>query len=94
MSQKQTVKVGDLVEVYWDDHSSRDQWADKGCTVAIIQIRSVGWVDRMDAKVMQLYASETNNDRVSQQALIIRKCITRMQVVKPAARSKACWSKK
>lgn len=94
MSQKQTVKVGDLVELYWDDHSSRDVWADKGCDMGRVECRSVGWVDRIDAKVVQLYANETDRDRISQQSLTLRRCITRVTVLKPAEKTKPRWSKK
>lgn len=94
MSKKQTPKVGDLVEVYYLDHSTRDVWTDKAEGMEVIECRYVGWVDRIDAQVLQLYANETDRERVSQHSLTLRKCITRLTVLKRATTAAPKWTKK
>lgn len=94
MSKKQTPKVGDLVVVYYHDHSTRDVWADKAEAMNVIECRYVGWVDRIDAKVLQLYANETDRERVSQHSLTLRNCITRVDVLQRATVAAPKWTKK
>lgn len=94
MSKKQTPKVGDLVELYWWDHSSYDYWADKGCKLELIECRSIGWVDRVDAVAIQCYCSETNRNRISQQFVVLRSGITRLIVLKRAKSAAPKWTKK
>lgn len=90
---KQVPKVGDLIEVYWWDHSSRDQWENKGQKTDVIECRSVGWVDRVDRIGMQLYSNETDGGRISQQFIVVRSCITRLIVLKRAKQAAPKWTK-
>lgn len=93
MSKKQAPKVGDLIEVYWWDHASYDYWSDKGCKLDLIECRSVGFVDRVDATSIQLYTSETNRNRISQQAVVLRSGITRIKVLQCAKSAAPKWTK-
>ncbi len=94
MSKQSLPKVGDLVEVYWWDHSSRDQWQNKGCKSEVIECRSVGWLDRVDRIGMQLYSNETDGERISQEFIVVRSCITRIVILKRATAAAPKWTKK
>lgn len=94
MNKQQTPKVGDLVEVYYLDHSTRDVWTDKNEVLDVIECRYVGWIDHIDVKVLQLYANETDRERVSQHSLTLRNCITRLTILQPAKSAAPKWSTK
>lgn len=94
MSKQQMPKPGDLVELYWWDHSGRDSWIDKGESVEIIECRSIGWVEAVNKQSICTYASETNRDKVSEQSNIVRKCLTRINILQHAKAAAPKWTKK
>ncbi|MCK5641676.1 MAG: hypothetical protein KAJ19_12820 [Gammaproteobacteria bacterium] len=96
-SKKQTPKVGDLVEVYWLDHSGQDKWVERDAKDAVVQLiecRSIGWVQLIEMESLCLYASETDRGCISQQCTIVRSCITSMKVLRRAKAAAPHWSKK
>lgn len=91
MPRRSRYAVGDLVRVFWQDHSGFgnwrhkadvDEWAKKDHWL----IESVGWIYALGRDKIVLMASRTANQgddsTISDVNKVMRSCVTKIEVIK------------
>ena len=74
------MRIGDIVEVLWDDTASDDAWKDAGDPeLPLVECRTVGYYRSEDKRAIYLTDTTSNDEGRFNAVTIPRGCIRKMR---------------